>query len=127
MQLNIYSKEIKVINLITPKSIIKTDPNFVHIIIRNLLQNGIKASPYKGVIEVGFCITKNRKSCFWITNSGSQFSQENYLETLQRKNTSQNLHQGLGLKLVEELSRRIGVEVQFDVIDKNKTCCSLFF
>ena len=106
-------------------SIIETDPNFLQTILRNLLQNAIKASPQNGVIEIA---TASEKNCFklHIKNEGGSFSQQQYLQSINTDANAGNLH-GLGLKLVDELSRKIGATVFFKTTSETTTWVELLF
>lgn len=106
-------------------SIIETDPNFLQTILRNLLQNAIKASPQNGVIEIA---TASEKNCFklHIKNEGGSFSQQQYLQSINTDANAGNLN-GLGLKLVDELSRKIGATVFFKTTSETTTWVELLF
>ena len=114
MKLNIENKSLKILTKNIENKAIKTDPYFLQIIIRNLLQNAIKASPESGEIEVSF---KNNQIS--IENSGAIFTQKDYETVLNNPQKQENLT-GLGLKLVDELSQKIGARVVFEELE-NRT------
>jgi signal transduction histidine kinase len=93
-------------------------------IVRNLLQNAIKASPQKGIIT----ITYEPHICLEITNQGIAFTHQNYLDALNKSETSQLLNGGLGLQIVDELSRKIKLSVSYKTNAKDEeTCCTIRF
>lgn len=106
-------------------SLIKTDPNFLQTIIRNLLQNAIKASPQNGIIEIATVSEKNSFKIH-IKNEGGSFSQQQYLQSINTDANAGNLN-GLGLKLVDELSRKIGATVFFKTTSETTTWVELLF
>lgn len=108
MKLNIEAKNIALKIDISPDNQIVTDPYFLQIIIRNLLQNAIKASPENG--EIGIKFNNNQIS---IENTGAIFSQKDYETILNNPQKQENLT-GLGLKLVDELSQKIGANIRFE-------------
>ncbi len=108
MKLNIENKSIKIISKNIEKQALKTDPYFLQIIIRNLLQNAIKASPENS--EIGIVFENNQLK---ISNKGALFTQKDYENVLSNTQKLENLS-GLGLKLVDELSKKIGAKISFE-------------
>lgn len=111
MKLNIEAKNINIKTNLPTDNQIDTDPYFLQIIIRNLLQNSIKASPENGKISIAF--ENNQIS---IQNTGPIFTQSDYETVLNNPQKQENLS-GLGLKLVDELSKKIGARVGFEEKD----------
>jgi len=108
LQLNIEAKELNVINQIPEQTLVQTDAYFLRTIIRNLLQNAIKAAPDKSSVTIVF-----ENNILSIENDGQPFTQADYEQAISN-NASQNPLSGLGLKLVAELSGRTGIGIQFD-------------
>jgi signal transduction histidine kinase len=108
MKLNIAAKNISLQTNISNDNQVVTDPYFLQIIIRNLLQNAIKASPENGEINITF--ENNQIS---IENAGAIFTQKDYETTLINPQKQENLN-GLGLKLIDELTKKIGARIMFE-------------
>ncbi len=123
LQLNIDAKGVKVDNSIPERTFVKTDPYYLQTIVRNLLQNAIKASGNGDAIEVG-CAENGQEIMLSIQNSGSIFTQEQYQQIIV---STENGLSGLGLKLVDELSRKTGIEVNFGNPASNLTTVKLVF
>lgn len=124
LQLNSAAKNITY-NQKIESSIIETDSNFLQTILRNLLQNAIKASPQNGVIEI---VTSSEKNSFklHIKNEGGSFSQQQYFQSINTDENAGSLN-GLGLKLVDELSGKIGATVFFKTTTENTTWVEVLF
>jgi signal transduction histidine kinase len=114
LQLNSDAKNITYKNFITENITATTDTYFLQTIIRNLLQNAIKASPDNSEIEIGVHNTANL-NIIYIKNKGETFTQQQYQQILSSEDAAKNLN-GLGLRLVDELSKKIGVTVEFNQI-----------
>jgi signal transduction histidine kinase len=111
LQLNTESKNIRYTNLVEENTIINTDPYYLQTIIRNLLQNAVKASPDNTEIEIGTEQT-TKGFVFYIQNEGGSFTQEQYKQIISSEEKAKSLN-GLGLRLVDELSQKIGASVIF--------------
>ncbi|MES2794935.1 MAG: HAMP domain-containing sensor histidine kinase [Bacteroidota bacterium] len=120
LKLNIEAKNLVVENKVSENISQETDPYFLQIIIRNLLQNAIKASPENCKILINF---KNNELS--IENSGELFTQNQY-ESIISSNQKQETLSGLGLKLVEELSQKIGSKISYEAVGEN-TCVRVKF
>ena len=120
LKLNIENKSIKISTQNLENQNKKTDPYFLQIIIRNLLQNAIKAAPENSEIKITF--EANQLN---ISNLGPIFTQSDYENVLNNNQKQENLS-GLGLKLVDELSQKIGVIVRFEIVN-NETIAILSF
>ncbi|MCF2489420.1 HAMP domain-containing sensor histidine kinase [Dyadobacter sp. CY347] len=112
LQLNIDSKNIRIENDVPADTMVRTDPYYLQAIIRNLLQNAVKASDENGLIRLGIKDLENQLT-FFIENGGRAFSQEDYEVILAQKDVGKGLS-GLGLKLVDELSVKTGLGVRFE-------------
>ncbi|NML23743.1 sensor histidine kinase [Pseudoflavitalea sp. G-6-1-2] len=121
LQLQIGAKKLKVSNQIAPHFILQTDFNCLQTIIRNLLQNAVKASPDDGRI----IITTNAQA-IQLVNEGPLFTQQQYEDAIENSQASTGLS-GFGLKLVDELSRKIGAKLFFDHTDNGFTRANLQF
>ena len=123
LQLNTEAKNIQYKNLIPENSIVKTDPYYLQTIIRNLLQNAVKASPENGEIEMG---TEQRQEelVFYIQNQGGSFTQEQYKHLVSSDEYTKSLN-GLGLRLVDELSQKIGASILFKTTNNDNTCVEI--
>lgn len=108
LKLNIEAKNLVVENNVSENIVQETDPYFLQIIVRNLLQNAVKASPENGKIKISF--ENNEIS---IQNEGEIFTQNQY-EAAIASNQKQETLSGLGLKLVDELSEKTGIKVWYD-------------
>lgn len=118
-QLNIRSKNLEVINHVQPHHLLHTDMYYLQTILRNLLQNAIKASPENGRI-----LLESTGQSISISNQGSTFTQAQYEAVVQDTDASKGLS-GLGLKLVDELSRKIDARITFTTGDDGSTRCTL--
>ena len=91
---------------------ITTDPNYLQTIIRNLLQNAIKAAPGNSLIVIN--AAKNEDATkLSIQNGGSVFTQQDFEKAISNQDNNHSLS-GLGLKLVDELSKKINAEIQYE-------------
>ncbi len=107
LQLSIDAKKIHVDNQIPTEIITDTDPNYLQTIIRNLLQNAVKASPENGRVVI---LADTRSIS--ISNEGVPFTQEQYETIIQNNDIAKGLT-GLGLKLTDELSKKINASLHF--------------
>ncbi|MCF0062850.1 HAMP domain-containing histidine kinase [Dyadobacter chenwenxiniae] len=112
LQLNVDAKNLQIENNIPAQTIVKTDPNYLQAIVRNLLQNAVKASEENGSIRLGMSRESNQLTLF-IENEGKAFSQADYLEILSQKDAGKGLS-GLGLRLVDDLSVKTGLKIRFE-------------
>lgn len=110
LQLNSDAKDISYKQTMNDADAAHTDIYFLQTILRNLLQNAIKASPQNGIIEV-FTKKHNSSISLFINNEGTSFTQEQYLLAVSADNATSI--SGLGLKLVDELARKINAQVRF--------------
>lgn len=122
LQLNSEAKKINY-NQHINSSIVKTDQYFLQTIIRNLLQNAIKASPLNGPIEIS-CRQQNEHLFLSIKNSGGSFSQQLYEKAISNEENTASLN-GLGLRLVDELTQKIGATISFSTPSATETVAEL--
>lgn len=121
LQLNIEAKNLSVHIDIAAEASVKSDPYFLQTILRNLLQNAIKSATQNGTLHVTFTDQK-----LLIENPGGHFSQQQYEAILSSREDKTSLS-GLGLRLVDELSGKIGARVQFSETGSDSTCATLQF
>lgn len=121
LQLNIEAKNLVVENTVPGNTKIKSDPYFLQTITRNLLQNAIKNAPQHSVIKINF-----DEQTLGIENSGGHFSQQQY-ETILASREDKNSLSGLGLRLVDELSRKINASVRFVPSTEEVTYAQIHF
>ncbi|MCD2423429.1 ATP-binding protein [Niabella pedocola] len=91
--------------------LVQTDANYLQTIIRNLLQNAIKAAPDGTVIQIE-AKQAHDKTELVIKNQGAPFTQQQYEQLISQEQSAASLS-GLGLRLVDELSQKIHVKVSF--------------
>ncbi|MEO7046341.1 MAG: HAMP domain-containing sensor histidine kinase [Ferruginibacter sp.] len=118
LQLNIDSKHLQVQNTVSKETAAYSDSYFLQTIFRNLLQNAVKASPEGEKILIA--ATKNNTAVeLSISNSGNSFTQEQY-ESIVKTNTDSKTLNGLGLHLVDELSKKIAATINYTVSENDK-------
>ncbi|MBS1644753.1 MAG: HAMP domain-containing histidine kinase [Bacteroidetes bacterium] len=119
LQLNIDAKQLSVNVAVTPDVKVQTDAYFLQIILRNLLQNALKAAPNNTSVDVVFS-----GNCLKIINTGISFKQQDYLNALSDNTTSLS---GMGLKLVDELCRKVALRLDFEEREEERTVAILRF
>ncbi|MCE6987933.1 tetratricopeptide repeat-containing sensor histidine kinase [Dyadobacter sp. CY323] len=125
LQLNIEAKQIQIENEIPEKAMVETDPYYLQAIVRNLLQNAIKAADDNSLITLSLNGDEKHK-ILAIENTGPAFSQEAYQHILAQKDGNRGLN-GLGLRLVDELSEKTGLKIQFENPSENLTRALVVF
>lgn len=123
LKLNSEAKNIQVVNNLPANLYIISDPYFLQTIVRNLLQNAIKACPPGGTVTVGYS-KDDIKQMIYIENPGQVFTQAQYEQVLAADETGKSLS-GLGLRLVDELSKKIGIAVHFTLTPGGQTSANL--
>lgn len=111
LQLNSEAKNISYQQTIAASDTANTDIYFLQTIFRNLLQNAIKASPQNGTIEI-FTRQENSHLSLFIKNSGVSFTQAQYQQAVSNQENTATAN-GLGLRLIDELSQKINASVKF--------------
>ncbi|MDZ4793740.1 MAG: HAMP domain-containing sensor histidine kinase [Bacteroidota bacterium] len=119
LQLNSEAKNIQYKKEISGTLIIITDPYYLQTIIRNLLQNAVKASPENGEIEIGTW-QSSYGLVLYIQNQGNTFTQQDFNHLISSEENTKSLN-GLGLRLVDELSKKIGASIVFKSPEKGGT------
>jgi signal transduction histidine kinase len=112
MQLNGEAKNIIYQNTIPESLMVRTDSYYLQAIIRNLLQNAIKASPLNGLIKIS-CEEKPGTVVISILNEGGAYTQREYETFIANNENAKNLS-GIGLRLVHELSQKIEATILFE-------------
>lgn len=115
LQLNIDAKNIEIINKVAPTQFAQTDAYFLQTILRNLLQNALKASPDNASISINW-----ENNTLQIANQGATFTQKDY-EMALNKELDKNSLSGLGLKLSAELSEKINAKISFGRNEQEET------
>ncbi len=125
LHLNSEAKGIIVTNNLPESARINTDPYFLQTILRNLLQNAIKANPVDGSVVID-SHEDNNNFVLTIQNSGTTFTQQQYEDLLAVEETGKSLT-GLGLRLVNELSFKIGARICFSTSPSGDTVSQIIF
>ncbi|GLU51486.1 hypothetical protein Dfri01_09470 [Dyadobacter frigoris] len=123
LELNIDAKKVKIQNEILQSTFVKADLYYLQTVVRNLLQNAIKASWIEGVVDIEY-VENKQETTLSIRNSGAPFTQEQYEQILA---STENGLSGMGLKLVDELSRKTGVSINFENKKGDSTQVNLRF
>ncbi len=111
LQLNSEAKNISYQNDFLLNIIAKTDSYYLQTIVRNLLQNAIKASPQNGTIKI--TTVQNRDSVIIsIVNQGDAYTQQQYEQFINDTDSTKSFN-GLGLHLVHELSQKTGIQIAY--------------
>ena len=108
------SKNILIKNEIPEGFTLKTDENFLEIIIRNLLQNAVKYSSDGTIIT----ITSNDSDRISINNTIANKNLENLNAGFQNKSVNSKSG-GLGLQIAKDLASSIGAKILFDLRENN--------
>lgn len=122
--LDIENKKISIATNQHASETVITDPYFLQIIIRNLLHNAIKASPENGRIETGIEQSSGNLTLF-ISNQGTPFTQTDFIHAIEDSNGT--TLDGLGLKLIAELSMKTGINISFTNPNQNSTRVNILF
>lgn len=108
------SKNILIKNEISEGFTLKTDENFLEIIIRNLLQNAAKYSSDGTTIT----ITSKNSDRISINNTIANKNLENLNAGFQNKSVNSKSG-GLGLQIAKDLASSIGAKILFDLRENN--------
>lgn len=90
---------------------LKTDENFITIILRNLIQNAIQQSDSKGTIIIDADV-----NTISITNASGDKSAADLNAMLQQNQVSSK-YSGLGLQIVKDLATRLGIKIFYEQKD----------
>ena len=123
LQLHIDAKKLNVQDEITEPTFVMADPYYLQTVVRNLLQNAINASDVGQNVRIVF-VENELWSILSIQNSGTVFTQERYEEIVA---STENGLSGMGLKLVDEFSRKTGIGIQFENKKEDSTTVNLRF
>lgn len=110
LHLNIEAKQLQVEQHIPQEAIAETDSYYLQTILRNLLQNAVKAADEQSTVRLAWNEAEQELS---IENNGPAFTQAQY-ENILAHADRQNGLSGLGLRLVDELSAKSGLAVRFE-------------
>jgi signal transduction histidine kinase len=83
-----------------------TDPNFIKIILRNLVSNAIKFTPGQGSVTLA-CEKQNEVISFRVKDTGQGIAPA-HLATIFEWNSIRSDSSGLGLKLAREFTEKLG-------------------
>jgi signal transduction histidine kinase len=111
LQLNSEAKHIIYQHELPENLVAKTDSYYLQTIIRNLLQNAIKASPQNGIIKIN-AGRHEEQVIINIQNQGGAYTQKEYEAFISDSETAKSVN-GLGLRLVHELSQKTGMAIHF--------------
>ncbi len=123
LQLNSEAKHIIYQNELPEDLVAKTDSYYLQTIIRNLLQNAIKASPQNGIIKIN-AHRQEEKVVINIQNQGGAYTQKEYEAFISDSETAKSVN-GLGLRLVHELSQKTGMAIHFSTPAADTTQVSI--
>ena len=101
LQLNCDAKNITLQINVPETQKIQTDPYYFQTIIRNLIQNAIKAAPPYTAIDIN-SLVQNQNIILSIQNEGPTFTQKQFEQIILNEEINKTLT-GLGLKLTQEL------------------------
>ncbi len=124
LKLNTEAKGVRIENAIPDSLEVVTDAYFLQTIMRNLMQNAVKASPENEVVRIHSF--QDEALVVSINNRGIPFSQQDYEQILQSKDTGKGLS-GLGLRLVDELSAKLNIRVTFSIESDQSTTVKIHF
>lgn len=119
LQLNTDAKQLSVHVAVAPDVLVQTDAYFLQIVLRNLLQNALKGARDHTSVDIVWSENKLR-----IINTGACFKQQDYFNALSDNTTSLS---GMGLKLVDELCKKIDLRLDFLESNADRTVASLVF
>ncbi|GAB3426109.1 hypothetical protein GCM10027516_29700 [Niabella aquatica] len=123
LQLSSATKNIRYKNDIINSIVIETDVYYLQTIIRNLLQNAIKASPDNGTISIS-AIKLNHSCLITIENDGQAFSQQDYESAIADWQNAIS-GSGLGLHITRELAQKINAGIYFSNPSGNSTIATI--
>lgn len=110
LHLNIEARQLQIDRRIPENATAETDPYYLQTILRNLLQNAVKAAAERSTVRLEWHEASRQLT---IENSGPAFSQSQYEQILAQPDVQKGLN-GLGLRLVDDLSAKSHLRVQFE-------------
>lgn len=119
LQLNSEARNLSYQTDLPANTSAKTDSYYLQTIIRNLLQNAIKASPQNGIIKISVTRYQNQTTIS-IQNQGGAYTQKEYEAFIHDPESTKSFN-GLGLRLVHELSQKTGISIMFSTPTENTT------
>ncbi len=111
------AKSIKFVNNIQPGTVIKTDKNMIHLVLRNLISNAIKFTGKDGTISVSCEVTESNFD-IKVSDTGIGMSAEDQKKLFNGNNhfttrgTNNEKGTGLGLLLCKEFIEKNGGKIQ---------------
>lgn len=131
MHLLAAKKDLKLVENIQADCVVFADADMLNLIIRNLLHNAIKFTPFGGVVEIG-AINKNNECVIHVKDSGNGISlqQQRELFTLKTKTTfgtNKEKGTGIGLMLCKEYTEMQNGKIWFDTRENFGTIFYLSF
>jgi signal transduction histidine kinase len=123
LQLSSVTKNIRYKNDIVNSMVVETDVYYLQTIIRNLLQNAIKASPDNGTICIS-AVQLNHACLITIENDGKTFSQQDYESAIADWQNAVS-GSGLGLHITHELAQKINAGIYFSNPSGNRTIATI--
>lgn len=113
---------------VSPELKIKTDENYLKTIVRNLTSNAMAAVEGIDNPQIKwYCRSEKNKVILYITNNGGVIS-EDKINILYDSGNNKNIKEGLGLKIIRDLSISIHCKVEVETNkDKNETTFKLIF
>lgn len=123
LQLNCDAKNITFQINVPDTQKIQTDPYYFQTILRNLIQNAIKAAPPNTAIDIN-TLVQNQFLILSIQNEGHTFTQKQFEQIILNEEFNKTLT-GLGLKLTQELCEKINVQLNFSDNLVNATVAEL--
>ena len=120
---NLTEKRLTIINEVSPEVSITTDKDLLKIVLRNLLTNAIKFSPFGGKIRVNYSLSDDGSFSVNVSDSGVGISKEkiNQLFSVEKKimtsNTFSEAGMGLGLFLCNDIIEFLegGITIESEV------------
>jgi signal transduction histidine kinase len=111
LKLNAERKQVNIEYAISDDQTTHTDSDFLQTIVRNLLQNAIKAAPEHSIVSIT-AASEPGKCVIRIINQGETFTNNNFVESLERSKGQLSAN-GMGLQLVKELADKAKIGISF--------------
>lgn len=117
----IKEKDLRVHNHVDTNLMLKTDINYLTVILRNLMQNALKYSQYQSDLSIAY--DKRKLS---ICNNTYQPIEADSFHEMMKGQTMHSRSNGMGLQLALDLAERLGLRLYFEVHD-TRVCAFLEF